>query len=607
MFSNFIYFIIALLIYTTYQPSTKPNLDAPETLFLFLSLIVLFSYFTWTRFQALRKRIEREPFSRLDHRFNAVLTRQSVLAIALFAIDIYGLSLSSFFADITFFSIIPTFQALIFITLFVCYLSIIWICAHAAYQGLYNTDISMGSYVFSNILFSVPVLLPWLILSGISDIIFAIPFEAPKRFLSTTEGEVIYFVIFLFGIAMIGPMMIQKFWRCKPLEFGYHRKRIEKLCEKAGLQYANILYWPIFGGKMITAGVMGLVKKFRYILVTNALLKLLEPVEIDAVIAHEIGHVKKKHLLFYLFFFVGYLLLSYATFDLIIYFILYVEPIYRFLSNAGFHQTTVTSALFSLIIIFIFLIYFRYIFGYFMRNFERQADGYVYSVFDTSTPLITTLEKIAATSGQPDDKPNWHHFSIRDRIGYLKKCEADRKWIKRQDLKIRKSLLVYLLGVLLIGGLGYHLNFGETGKKLNQQFFITLIQREIEKSPDSPKLFSILGDLWYSRLNYEKTIKAYNKVLSLLPDSPQVLNNLAWLYATCEDERYRNPKQAIALAKRAVALDLSPHVLDTLAESHYVNGQFEEAISASKHALNMAKNNRGYYEKQLRKFIEGSK
>jgi len=224
MFSNFIYFIIALLIYTTYQPSTKPNLDAPETLFLFLSLIVLFSYFTWTRFQALRKRIEREPFSRLDHRFNAVLTRQSVLAIALFAIDIYGLSLSSFFADITFFSIIPTFQALIFITLFVCYLSIIWICAHAAYQGLYNTDISMGSYVFSNILFSVPVLLPWLILSGISDIIFAIPFEAPKRFLSTTEGEVIYFVIFLFGIAMIGPMMIQKFWRCKPLEFGYHRK-----------------------------------------------------------------------------------------------------------------------------------------------------------------------------------------------------------------------------------------------------------------------------------------------------------------------------------------------------------------------------------------------
>ena len=122
-----------------------------------------------------------------------------------------------FFKDITIFSIIPTFQALIFIALFVCYLSIVWICAHAPYQVLYNTDISMRSYVFSNILFSIPVLLPWLILSGISDIILAIPFEAPKRFLSTTEGEVIYFVVFLFVIAMIGPRMIQKFWRCKPL------------------------------------------------------------------------------------------------------------------------------------------------------------------------------------------------------------------------------------------------------------------------------------------------------------------------------------------------------------------------------------------------------
>ena len=607
MFSNFIYFIIALLIYTTYQPSAEPNLGTLKTLFLFISLIALFSYFTRIQFQAIRKQIRRETFSSLDHRFNAVLTRQSVLAIVLFAIDVYGLGLSSFFKDITIFSIIPTFQALIFIALFVCYLSIVWICAHAPYQGLYNTDISMRSYVFSNILFSIPVLLPWLILSGISDIILAIPFEAPKLFLSTTEGEVIYFVVFLFVIAIIGPRMIQKFWRCKPLESGYHRNRIERLCEKAGLQYANILYWPIFGGKMITAGVMGLTKKFRYILVTNALLRLLEPVEIDAVIAHEIGHVKKKHLLFYLVFFVGYLLLSYAIFDLIIYFILYVEPIYRFLSNAGIHQTTVTSTLFSLIIIFTFLIYFRYIFGYFMRNFERQADVYVYSVFDTAIPLITTLGKIAATSGQPDDRPNWHHFSIRDRIDYLKKCEADRKWIKRQDRKIRKSILLYLLVILLISGVGYHLNFGETGKKINQQFIITMIQREIEKTPDSPKLFSILGDLWYSRQNYERTIKAYKKALTLLPDSPQVLNNLAWLYATCEDERYRNPKQAIALAKRAAALSESPHVLDTLAESHYVNGQFEEAISASKNALDMAKKNRGDYEKQLGKFIEGSK
>ena len=83
------------------------------------------------------------------------------------------------------------------------------------------------------------------------------------------------------------------------------------------MSYADILYWPIFGGRMVTAGVMGLISRFRYILITNALFQVLNADEIDAVIAHEIGHIKKRHLLFYLLFFAGYMLLSYATFNAI--------------------------------------------------------------------------------------------------------------------------------------------------------------------------------------------------------------------------------------------------------------------------------------------------
>jgi Zn-dependent protease with chaperone function len=295
-------------------------------------------------------------------------------------------------------------------------------------------------------------LLPWLLLSGISDIIFALPFKYPKQFLSTTEGEISYFLFFLFLVAVFGPAIIKRFWMCKPLETGYDRTRIEALCLRAGLKYADILYWPIFGGKMITAGVMGLVKKFRYILVTDGLLRFLSPEEIDAVIAHEIGHVKKNHILFYLIFFTGYMLISYAALNLIIYLILYAEPVFRLISVSGLNQASATSIFFSLSVICIFLVYFRFIFGYFMRNFERQADCYVYSLFNSAFPLITTLEKIAATSGQPADKPNWHHFSIAERIHYLKKCEQDQIWVKRQDKKIKKSIAVYLAGLLLIGG-----------------------------------------------------------------------------------------------------------------------------------------------------------
>ena len=524
------------------------------------------------------------------------------MAIILFAIDIYVLNLTSFLTNISLFSIIPTLQALLFLGLFVLYLAIIWAFAYGSYRILYKIDISRKSYIFSNISFSIPVLLPWFFLSGIADIINALPLELPKRLLSTTEGEVIYFLVFLVAVAMLGPVLILKFWRCKPLEAGLRRSRIERLCKKAGIGYANILYWPIFGGRMITAGVMGLVKKFRYILVTDALLRFLEPEEIDAVIAHEIGHVKRKHLLFYLVFFIGYLLLSYATFDLIIYSIIYAEPIYRFIGSVGFNQAAVTSAMFSLAIILIFLVYFRYIFGYFMRNFERQADIYVYALFDSAKPLISTLEKIAVTSGQPPDKPNWHHFSITERKDYLEKCEKDKTWINRHERKMRKSIAIYLVGIILIGGVAYNLNFGETGKKLNKHLFEKILLRELQKTPDNSNLLTTLGDLYYSINDYKKTIDAYQKSIKFKPDNPRALNNLAWLYATCDDIRFRDPKKAIELAQRAAELQKAPHILDTLAESYYINGKYEEAVYAEKLALELVKKNRLYYEKQLKKF-----
>ena len=86
---------------------------------------------------------------------------------------------------------------------------------------------------------------------------------------------------------------------------------------------------------MITAGIMGLVRKFRYILVTKALLHYLSPEELDAVIAHEIGHVKKYHLFFYLMFFTGFMLLSFAFQNVFVYSLLYTKPIYRFLAEYG--------------------------------------------------------------------------------------------------------------------------------------------------------------------------------------------------------------------------------------------------------------------------------
>jgi len=149
---------------------------------------------------------------------------------------------------------------------------------------------------------------------------------------------------------------------------------------------------------------------------------------------------------------------------------------------------------------------------------------------------------------------------------------------------------------------GYTLNFGETGKKLNKHFFLKIIQRELKKTPDNPLLYSTLGDLYYSNNNYPETIKAYEQSLKIDLYNTQALNNLAWLYATCEIESFRNPEKALALAKRAIQLEESPHILDTLAESYYVNGLFEQAIITEHRALEITTKNRDYYKKQLLKF-----
>jgi len=602
MFSNFFYFIVALLIYSTYQPSEATHFSTFQSLVLFLFLLAFYTFFCWRQFQRLNRKISTHGMALGDARFNSLLVRLSVLAIFVFALDIYALNLSMFTSHAILFSTFPTLQAILFVLLFVGYLSILWACAHKTYQRLYGSNVSKRAYIGSNISFSMPVLLPWFVISGLSDIIHILPFDTPKRFLAHPAGEVVYFLVFLFFVALLGPLMIQKFWKCRPLKPGTERRRIEDLCRSVNLGYRDILSWPIFEGRIITAGVMGLVKRFRYILVTDSLLALLDPQEVDAVIAHEIGHVKHRHLVFYLFFFVGYMILSFVLLDLIVYAMIYLDPVIGLFHGIGFDPVTVTSFLFSIFIIVTFLVYFRFVFGYFMRNFERQADAYVYALFDTAAPLMRTLHKISITGRQSPDKPNWHHFSIRERIDFLQRCETDRSLVKRHAAKIRNSFGVYLVGLMLMGVVGYQLSYGEAGTTLNAHFFEKIVAKELEKKPEDADLLTLMGDLYFNQKRYADAAAQYETAIKWAHSHARALNNLAWLYATCEEASFRNPQRALLLAKKAAALEREPHILDTLAESYFVNGDIASALETEKEALAIAQKNKQYYREQVKRF-----
>lgn len=601
MFGYFIYYIIALLIYGTYQPVDAPVM-APLTVFLFfVSLTATFALLTRVVFSRIESQIGKTSAQALDHRFQGALTQQSILAVAVYAINIYELNIGFFLRGFSLLKAIPTLEALIFLLLFIAYMTIIWSLAHGAHHKIYRTGLSRLQYVFSNISFSIPILLPWLAISISADFISILPFEGPRAFLDSTGGQISYFFFFLVVIAVMGPALIQKFWGCTPLEAGPTRSRIAALCDMTGMKYRDIMLWPLFGGNMITAGVMGLVRRFRYILVTPALLRHLRPVELDAVIAHEIGHIKKKHMLFYLFFFAAYLILTFSVLDLMLYGLIYLEASYGLLPENGGGATLVSIST-GLLMITTFLIYFRFIFGWFMRNFERQADAYALRVMGFARPLISTFEKIAETSGQAPDRPNWHHYSIQERIDFLRRAEADPSAIVSHDRGIQKGILIFLAMVLMSGWLGYSLHFGKTGDTLNASFAGAIIKHRLKSDPDNPDLLQFLGDIHYQAEQYKEAEIAYRRALVFDPDHARALNNLAWLYVTCPDVRMRQPEQALNLALRAAALSSEAHVLDTLAEAYYVNGDFKNAIAAGERSLDAAGENYTYYQDQLKKF-----
>ena len=588
MFSHFIYFIVALLVLSLYEaPATLP-LHFLQALLLIVALGLCYGGYVHIVFNRLIKRRQWESQAKLDHSFTQSTTRCSVLALVILAADIWWLNLPAYLDRLAIFSLFPTFRSLLLLLLFIGYLALMWTFSYRAHRAIYQTEIPFGNYIYSNVALSVPVLIPWTLLFGVNDIIQLLPYRFPQRILATPMGQTCYFLIFLLITAIFAPVLIQRFWRCRPLKAGEHRSRIEALCRKAGVRYADIVYWPIFGGRMITAGVMGLVARFRYILVTDALLTLLTPDEIDQVIAHEIGHVKHRHLLLYLLFFIGFILITYTVYPLSVWLIFSNVSVMKALEAFKLNPNRISEIFLGISLILCIVVYFRFIFGYFIRNFERQADTYVFRLFPTARPLISTFDKIVASSGQPADKPNWHHFSIQQRVDYLWRCEHSPQWISLHNKKVRKSIAVFIASALVLGVAAYHLD-----------------KLVFEKR--NAKLYIVVGNFNYDKNDLHRAAAAYEASLKLDADNPETLNNLAWLLATSDIRELRDPVRALALARRAVDLQKAPHIWDTLAECLFINGRIEEAIDAERQALEMNPEDKKIYEDQLTRFKKALK
>ncbi len=115
-------------------------------------------------------------------------------------------------------------------------------------------------------------------------------------------------------------------------------------------------------------------------------------------------------------------------------------------------------------------------------------------------------------------------------------------------------------------------------------------QKALQLKPDDVKIHSNFGDALLQEGRVDEAMAQYQKVLQIKPDSPYVLNNLAWLLATCPDAHIRDGVQAVKYAGRACELTrygVAPFV-GTLAAACAETGQYDEAIAAAQKACALA-------------------
>jgi Zn-dependent protease with chaperone function len=538
-----------------------------------------------------------------DRAVSSAISRLSVLALMLFGVNIYVFRLNTAFSHVRLFQILPTLEALLFLGLFVLYLIMIWYASYPVQKDWFSRPVTRRQYIVSQLSFSLPALLPWLCLSLSVDLIGLIPYPPLKQLLIHPAGETALIILFMAGIAVFGPVFIKTVWQCRPLENGRARSRIEAVCNLAGLRYADILIWDLFAGTMMTAGVMGLVGRYRYILVTPALLRSLNDDELAAVILHETGHVHYRHMLWYLIFFAGFIACNIMWYEPLMLLVLAAVSLIPASFFPEMMVSRVHSILMGAVFIGVFIVYFRFVFGFFMRNFERQADLFMYRFFPDAFPLIRTFYKIAAGSRQDMERPNWHHFSIGQRIRFLEKCQENKALILRHHRRVRQMTAVALVGLVSVCILGYHLTYGQFKPGFENFIAGRLVFEQLKLDPENADLQVAAGDYHYARQNYSTAIGFYETAVYLAPDHVHALNNLAWLLATCPQTDLQDPERALDLAGRAAALaPQSPFVLDTYAEALFVNHRITEAVAAAEKALDLSRDRREYYQDQVRRF-----
>jgi Zn-dependent protease with chaperone function len=387
LISNLIFLILVLLLAGVVQtPHDPPSGAIPEALLVYglVLLLILCQNILGRRLFASRQRL---------------LLLANVELVGVLAFFQFSLQLGA--------SLPLTLKAIFFLVLYFAGLIVFYLTAHSR------------STADQQIRLLIPFTLPFLLFCLVADLTTSI--NGQWLSLTIVSATLIAFLLFLM------PPLIIRLWHCQPIPNQDLRARLLALCARASFRHGGIFVWSAMRSHF-TAAIVGMIPRFRYILFTQGVLDKLSADEVEAILAHEIGHSYHRHLLLYPFIIFG------------------VLPILML-----FERLVPGLSAFVLFVLeaLILLVYLRLVFGYFSRLFERQADLYGFRLNLDPRHMIQALDHLAILSGHIHQEPSWHHYSIDQRIQFLTAAMQNPALIQRHHRLVRGSLFLYLIAVAM--------------------------------------------------------------------------------------------------------------------------------------------------------------
>lgn len=256
------------------------------------------------------------------------------------------------------------------------------------------------------------VLAPWLLLVLAGDVAFLLFGGSPSEGAAVglaTGGMVVLILVF-------SPALIRFVWRTSPLEPGPLRRRLNEFCRAHGFRHNGVLLWHTHN-HLANAGVVGPTPLMRHVVLSDALVGNCTPAEIEAVFAREVGHVRRRHMAFYVLVVLGFACFYANLLDLLAP-TGWVGPPRDILALAADTRQGLVMVAFA-------ALYWGVGFGVLSRRMEQEADLFALRTTADPSAFRSALARLAAINHISPHTPSWRHFSIARRIDFLRRAEAD--------------------------------------------------------------------------------------------------------------------------------------------------------------------------------------